>query len=528
MASYRYGRPEPPVFKHGGFELRDTKFTAGGYDRIDGKDLRKIFSLKIYDPLAPPDWGMLQAMKDNNFEFKKVCFIAQLKHYGIDHYPNAKVADLRNLLGDSVHKGKCDSVPEPVLQFQSQMEKDYEPARQKWLTEFRPWDAKQKEQCVEPQQKADYDFDWFLEFYFMSEGKPDPTKTLEVLELSGHDKKSHRIERTVPGLHTEFCRSSMDIEDQFPAEYGANLLIGWDSLAVTRRAEEREKQLEEKRRQMEEKRGRERDAMWEKALRPHLQYLIQRSKMDLAPPKSFDLQRCIGSYVVRCDDVAREEYFPSTLSLNIFPGVEGSLTANFSLGIVEGTMLLDFSEDMLDHLAVELDEKEKPRTRDPCLRHESPCDDCYECGFGSSEEEEEEEEDDEDEEDEERTLNAAGKRSAPDSNTKANAPPTKRQRTSPELPRRVYFRLRGREAGDETMKYGSEIFSEVQTGYLDFLDDECTQFAGFSDWLPKVGKNTKFNGCKTSDILPKWVEWEPWSDYSAIQAEKSWDSLRLR
>ncbi|KAK8241672.1 hypothetical protein HDK77DRAFT_262218 [Phyllosticta capitalensis] len=414
------------------------------------------------------------------------------------------------------------------------MQRSYEPTRQRWLVEFRVWDAKEKERCTTPGQRASYNFDWFLEYYFLSDGKPDPMKTPEILELKGHNDKADRIERTVPGLHTKKCVCSAEFVNSFVEEYEEGfeddpyLLIGWDHMALLQRAEEREKQLEEKRRDREEKRGRERNAAWEKALRPHLQYLIQRSTMNLAPPKSFNLQRCIGSYVVRCDDVAREEYFPSTLSLNIFPGVDGTLTANFSFGIVEGTMLLDFSEDMLDHLAVELDEKEKPRTRDHCLRHESPCDDCYECGFGSSEEEEEEEEDDEDEEDEERTLNAAGKRSAPDSNTKANAPPTKRQRTSPELPRRVYFRLRGREAGDDTMKYGSEIFSEVQTGYLDFLDDECTQFAGFSDWLPKVGKNTKFNGCKTSDILPKWVEWEPWSDYSAIQAEKSWDSLRLR
>ncbi|KAK8209415.1 hypothetical protein IWZ01DRAFT_527754 [Phyllosticta capitalensis] len=504
MATYRYGCPQPPLYKQtGGWELRDTKFTVAGHDRVEGKRLREIFRPREYSPFRQPTLG-----------YKKVFFIAQLKHYGIKHFPTDKIDDLFALLESSVHQGKCDSVPESVLEFQRQMQRSYEPTRQKWLIEFRAWDAAQKERCTTPGQRADHDFDWFLEYYFLTDGKPDPTKTPEILELQGHNDKSDRIVRTVPSLHTALCRYDVELENH------CKLLIGWDRATVLRRADEKTKEIETKQRQKEEAESRKRDADWEKALRPHLSYLIRRKAMNLPAPESFDLRRCIGSYVLRCDEITKKEEcgtFP--LELTIWPGKEGSLLANFRFGVLDGTMLLDWSEDMLDYLAVELDEKPKISTRDPCLRHESPCDDCYECGFGSSEEEEEDEE-------EERTINAAGKRSAPESTTVANPPP-KRQRTMAHLPRRVYFRLRGREASDEIMKYGSELFSEPQRGYLDFLDDECTQFVGISVYLPTVGDNIRFDGFKTSGALSKYPP-DLWEEYSERQAEKSWDTLRLR
>ncbi|KAK7509844.1 hypothetical protein IWZ03DRAFT_90025 [Phyllosticta citriasiana] len=85
--------------------------------------------------------------------------------------------------------------------------------------------------------------------------------------------------------------------------------------------------------------------------------MYRRPAMKIAPPPFFEQRHCVGSYIIRCDEITKKE--ECALRLTICPGVDGSLIADHNFGIIEGTMLLDASRKKLDELVVRLDEKHR-------------------------------------------------------------------------------------------------------------------------------------------------------------------------
>ncbi|KAK8204585.1 hypothetical protein BKA81DRAFT_398979 [Phyllosticta paracitricarpa] len=191
-----------------------------------------------------------------------------------------------------------------------------------------------------------------ISHHFLTDGgEPDRTKTPEVLGLQGFYDKRELIARVVPGLHTAPCRLHIEFVENH------DLCVGWDEAAVVRKAQDINREVEEERKREEDTKKKELDAQWQKEVQPYRQYMYRRPAMKIAPPPSFEQRHCVGSYIVRCDEITKKE--ECALRMTICPGVEGSLIADYNSGIIEGTMLLDASRKRLDELVVRLDEKQR-------------------------------------------------------------------------------------------------------------------------------------------------------------------------
>ncbi|KAL1387774.1 hypothetical protein HDK64DRAFT_308968 [Phyllosticta capitalensis] len=445
-------RPPPPVLERDGFALCDNVFTVGGYERVQGKRLAQLFNPRMQD--GPP-----------------------LRHHDIKFKVSATAAELRGLLESAVQQGQCDWPPMSTVLLQRQMLSDYEPLRRDWQREIAVWEVKRKQFEVEQWTKrkqheakqleeqrrvreeywnrsdansrAMFDMKRFVREYYLSEDgkKPDRTKTPEplILGVTGQDK--FLLVHSVPGLCTAPCSNLHG--------FGLDICVGWDRIEVDRLAEERTKMAEEKRKREEEEEKREEEEKKreeeekEKAkLEPHRQYMAQRAST--TAPQSFEMANCIGSYIVRCDTM--NEYYNGRqrLSLDVSPGVEGTLIAGHFLGIIGGTMLLGTAEDKLEELAISLD-------------------------ADSSDDASDAEWDDDDD-----ATRSASKPPAPSAKQPLTKPAAQRGTSSASVLRQcpgAYFR--------------------IEEGHIDFSDDGCAVFEGrFYDNF--MGKNVKFEEFKIS------------------------------
>ncbi|KAH6886339.1 hypothetical protein B0T10DRAFT_563539 [Thelonectria olida] len=191
---------------------------------------------------------------------------------------------------------------------------------------------------------------------------------------------------------------------------------------------------------------------------------------------SFDIQRCQGSYLVRCKEAEKgwESQCCYGLSMDITSDKHGTMKATYHFGLIEGTMILSLSEEILDAMM--------PNKK-----------------YAVADEEEEEEwnllEGDYDSSDVSRKGN--GKKRLKPATTNATGrnqkgKDAKKRKLAPSLSRRVYYLLRGRETGE-----GRSF--EPECGHLDFLNDNCTKFAGLAYQFPCIDKNIEFQGYKLSN-----------------------------
>ncbi|KAK7430672.1 hypothetical protein QQZ08_002716 [Neonectria magnoliae] len=389
---------EPRPLKRDGFQCGRRRA------RVEGKRLKELFNPKSLGSKQEQE----SAKSEADFLFKKPFFIGQLKHYGIKFPSNASLGRLRALLEDAVAQGKCDQVPEPLVSLEQSMRREYE---QKWDEEF----AK----CTTPGQRALCNLDRFLEYYFLTDGLPDKTKTPEPLALHGFDDAWSMKRKTdsIPDLHS-----------RIGGPLSKSLVcIGWDRDAVWALA----KRLKEEAAKAQKKLD---DARWEEKMEAHRQYLARSSRdgpsrstrgrpTNETSPGSFTLERCLGSYLVQAEEVTDgwDDVRPGDLTLDICIGGNGVLYASYHFGIIEGTMLLSLSDEKLEAI--------------------SPC----QSETGSSE-------------DSEPSSDEAGEAddAETDKGTKRMAPTTdttnpKRRKVQPPRPRRVYYRMRGRETGEGEM-----------------------------------------------------------------------------
>ncbi|KAK1996557.1 hypothetical protein LX36DRAFT_637800 [Colletotrichum falcatum] len=225
--------------------------------------------------------------------------------------------------------------------------------------------------------------------------------------------------------------------------------------------------------------------------------------------QAFDLERCQGSYVLRCEAAEdHQEHEPEALfTLDICAGKDGLLVAAHDFGLFEGTMILSRSE-------------EKLRLLDELEGKEDTDDGSYDYGYY-----------DEDEEDRRNKgpslaeVVASRKRKAESGGGTAGGGPaqqqqqqqqqktrkTKRRKLTPSFSRRVYFRMRWRETGE------GKIHDAPEAGHLDFLGDRGTEFAGLAYEFPYMGRNVEFRGFKVSDAPRRRPE--PWSAFSSAAYE---------
>ncbi|KAM0255374.1 hypothetical protein ACHAQJ_005816 [Trichoderma viride] len=470
--------PEAPVLKRNGFQLFKETFSVENIDRIGGSRLRELFNPSTLK-LKPVE--KRHAEKESRRLFKKPFFEAQLRYYGVPFQSSAKGPTLRVLLHDAVRDGKCNSVPDSVVELETSMRRDYEPLYQKWESDCAAWsDAKKRredeafERCKTPGEQAAFDLHRFMDRYYLTDGKPDQTKTPESLALHGFDHMTWRLSsmvREIPGLHTR----SGGISQPYTH------CIGWNreevfglAKSITDRANEAEKAL--------------RKTKWEQQLKIHQKYIARMQPNETTDgadegSKPFDLDRCKGSYVIRCDEITNgwnSDITGHTLTMDISSTRGNMLRADFNFGVIRGTMHFSLSEDTLKGIFDEDDSGSET---------------------SSDDEEDEYDKDDEDGIDEQESTGGKKRKQSKTSIAQATGSAVsrhanaKRRKTAllPSLSRRVYLRLHGYETGE------GEVLPYPDPGHIDFLSDGCATFAGLMYHLTYVGDNVEFLGYKISD-----------------------------
>lgn len=364
------------------------------------------------------------------------------------------------------------------------MRADHEPLHHKWEADCAAWNAEKKRRddeafknCKTPDERATFDPNRFMDLYFLTDRKPDKAKTTEPLALRGyHDKwKLHNMAEKVPGLHTYSGGLSPDRE----------LCIGWNREEVFKLASSISDRADKANKAQQK-------AKWEQQLEIHQKYTAQMQSKETSNgankhPKAFSLDRCQGSYVIQCREITEgwlDDLRGHTHTMDISSGSGNTLRATYDFGIIEGAMILSLSEDTLQTIVSE---------------------DNLDSEASLSDEDDEDEDDEDSTSGKKRKLGKASLAQASAALRDANA---KRRKTTPlpSLSRRVYFRLRGRETGE------GEVFSNPDSGHIDFLSDSCATFAGLVYDLTHVGENVEFRGYKVSDTpREKLEDWESFS-----------------
>jgi hypothetical protein len=193
------------------------------------------------------------------------------------------------------------------------------------------------QKCTNPVERARYSLDRFMNHYFLTDGRPDTTKTTEPLALYGYPNRheiSNRVQR-IPGLETT---SGLNDSQHVPC-------IGWDRDAVWKLARSISAKTEEKKAQ-------EAEAEWEAVMEDHRELVasIKQKKAKKGPMSERDkLEKCKGSYVIRCDELSGGWDNCDSLNIDIATGPKTDiLEAAVEFGMIEGTMLLAFNEAELD------------------------------------------------------------------------------------------------------------------------------------------------------------------------------------
>jgi len=356
---------------------------------------------------------------------------------------------------------KCDKQAPRILEYERRKQEAARLEEENW------------QKCTTPGERACANIDRFMEHYFLADGRPDHTKTTEPLALYGYTDRSdiqRRAER-IGGLETHWGGEGSD----------RTMCIGWNRSAVWQLAGTIDNKSWEKK-------AKEQEDQWEEAMDEHRDFIASMEKKNgkkVALTNREKLDKCKGSYIVRCEDLSGGWDNCNSLGIDIAAGPKaGILQAAVKFGILKGTMLLSFNESELDEYVGTSGK------------------------YGNSDSD-----DDEDDEDSEgsylSTATSSKKRKAPTKNAVTTKPgrgrPKKQAKGSAPTSNRLHFRLRGRETGE------GMIFFNPEKGYLDFTDSNYVAFKGVAS-LPAVGNKVPFEGFKVS--AEAITRAQPWSTFS--------------
>lgn len=337
----------------------------------------------------------------------------------------------------ALQAGKCDQVPDYILNLQKQMHAE-------WISERTP------------EQLSSHP-DWVMQKYFLSAGQPDHTKTTTIVGIPLDRHSEYRsgqiIEAAskITGLHH---MKAFGPKTQV-------IFMGWDRAAVEKAANQYP--VEEVRRLQDEEDERENEREKE-----HMDYLNSRSQ------RSEDVNP-VGSYIV--DSEAIERGFPNMaddLSLDIHrTDTPGVFKADFDFGVLEGVMIICSEKFALDEY---------------CARASG--DDESDWNDSMDEEGSEEETHDEDSVPAKENFKLGAKRNPPASKPMSRP---KRHKAGQGQPRKYLLKLKCREMGE------GMIYSQASNGTINFKDKNFASFEGVADF-PGVGQGVSFFARKISDF----------------------------
>ncbi|KAJ4855052.1 uncharacterized protein T069G_10610 [Trichoderma breve] len=454
--------PLPPILERNGFQLRNRVFSVDGVERYDGPRLQKLFNPSTLS--QPQDQRYTET--DTLKLFKKRFFAAQLQFYEIPFKKSSSKPQLHLLLQDAVRQGKCNRLPLSILELETIMRADHEPLQEEWEANYIAWRKEKRRRNEEAfrlarrredeafklarsaSERVALDPERFIATYFLTNGKQDMAKVRKPLVLrkvQNARKFEDMVKKRAPSLFIWHSRTTKDDEKANKARLRA---------------------------------------LWEQQLERHREYIAQAqlgepSRGPNKQPEGFSLDRCKGSYVVRCAEIADEwlSFLKGrTFTMDIWSRDENILVAAFDFGLIEGTMILGMTEDLL---------KDDPYESDQDL----------EARF--SDEEEEEISLEEEMRRFQEWVSGRKRKRRDEAELEAKRQAKAMRRAAEPVPEFLQHRVYLRAHGHRTDK--GQVTYEPDAGHLDFRTDDCVEFAGRVYLMTWVGKNVWFYGYKVSD-----------------------------
>ncbi|KAJ5337129.1 uncharacterized protein N7506_005151 [Penicillium brevicompactum] len=427
-----------PRRPHDEFTFEDGRFTVHGMERIEGSTLREMFLPKL---TSQGRWAL-----KGNPRFVR----SQLKHYGVDVDEEKYSGNGTNVLKSALQAGKCDQVPDYIVQLEKEL-------HSKWLSQ------------ASPKQLLDNP-DWFMQKYFLSDGKSDCSKTTSVIRINldlygpGHSDWFIKAANQVTGLHHQRVITGL---------FDTSIFVGWSKEDVEHAAKKhyREEMTAQKAEEAEE------EAQMSKRTNRHVDYVssLSKNKSNITP---------IGSYTVDSPEI--EESWPGmmddTMGIEIHAtDTPGVFQGDFNFRVAEGVMFLCADKYTLEEY---------------CSRPEHNRVDKY--NFSDDEET--------DDEELQRKPNQGIKRSL-----KTSKSPQKTKQPKAEKGQAIHYFLqhKSRETGEGVVDF------QPHDGKLKFDDERLVSFSGDTS-LSILGK-CSFSARKVSDV--PHPSGENWSNFS----EKTYD-----
>lgn len=294
----------------------------GQMARIGGPELRGMFLPKM----------STEATKTMN---KNPDFVrSQLAHYGVQFEEKEFVGKGTSLLKKALQAGKCDQVPQSILDLEEEM-------YQEWLQTCNPRRLQSRPE-------------WVLDRYFLQAGQPQPTKTTTVVEILFSNRPSGALIEAAGKVAGLFSRRILGFATE-------TLFLGWDSAAVEKAATEHAAQKRKEIQERDEDRRVEEEIHRGLRRQLHLDYVDQKSKGQANAPE----QTPVGSYNVDCRSIEEGWSDMGNLGMEIrnsdSPGV---FIADIDFGIVKGIMVICAEQSLLNEYCARLDVHEEDDSDD--------------------------------------------------------------------------------------------------------------------------------------------------------------------
>jgi len=344
------------------------------------------------------------------------------------------------------------------------MKEEWDPLFSDYLEKYGAWQAREKKrrddefaQLPNPTAEANYDLHRFLAKYFLDgHGQPDKTKTPDPLALPGYDARPtlHAAAERIPGLETHSGGSGDD----------RTIVIGWDRSAVWRHAGQIDAESWEKE-------AKHKQEAWENSLNKHRHFLKEQGRK---APRVESLKSYIGSYLIACQDLSAGWDTTNDMTLDISDSSDPHvLEAAFDFGVLEGIMLLSFSEAAIKEFVITLDDNKSEDDAEQLVR---------------------------------------GKR------VRKGSSKQRKKAIKSEFPKRtrvLRLQWRGRETGEGEIQLDDDS-NPSNVGQLEFADNTLANFKGFMN-IPFAGDKVEVLGYKVN-AKPKQSA-ENWNNFSKSRYE---------
>lgn len=264
--------------------------------------------------------------------------LAQLTYYDIKVPPGVTEAEANEHLRNAVQLGlvsgraplrdvqsantkprQCDGIPDSIVALEAAMREDYIPMHRQWQADVKTWEIEQDRlrgeafaKCTTPSEQAACDPQRFVDVYFLTDGRPDHTKTPKPIVLHGSPMIWPFLDgpRSIPSLHHR----------RVGEWHNQKSCVGWDLGEV-------HDVVNDLREQQRREEAEKTESLWRNSLAEHRAFVSSRGGRGAGRP--FGVEAIGGFYVVECK-MLRDSFPPDekkqsrTVDSRPYPRVECS------------------------------------------------------------------------------------------------------------------------------------------------------------------------------------------------------------